>query len=776
MGAPIKRREDPRLLTGRGHYVGDFRLPDMVHAAFLRSPHAHARVRRIDVSEARKAPGVLAIFTADDLGEVGRPIPMMVPHPALRVENHPPLAVGRVRFVGEPVAVVVAADRYLAEDAAERIAVDYEVLPAVVDAAGALRPEAPLVHDHLGSNLAARFGQGAGDFEAAARQTHRLLRERIVVSRGGGHSMETRGLVAHHDPVADRLTVWASTQAPHLLRRNIAQMLGWLEQQVRVVAPDVGGGFGPKMIIYPEDIVVPWLALRLGRPVKWIEDRREHFLTTVQEREQVHDVEVAVRADGTILGLRNHFLVDTGAYVPWGVIVPFLTGTQLLGPYRVSNYSFETTVVYTHRVPMTVVRGAGRPQATFVMERVMDRIAEACGLDPAEVRRRNFIQPQEFPYDLGLRFRDGAPMMYDSGNYPEMLRRALDRAAYETARGKYGGAAADNGCLVGVGVACNVEGTAIGPYEGATIRVDPQGKVLLITGASPQGQGHETALAQVCAQELGVPLNDIKVITGDTETIAFGIGAFASRVGAVAAGAIHLAAAKVREKALVVGSLLLEATQEDLEYREGEVFVRGAPARAVSLGQLAAFAAGRPSFKMPGGIEPGLEATRYFHPPASAFSSGANVVVVSVDPETGDVKILHYVAVHDCGRVINPMIVEGQMHGGLAHGIGNALYEDAPVDASGQPLAATFMDYLLPTAAEVPPFETDHLETPTHLNPAGVKGAGEGGTIPAPAAIVAAIENALAPLGVRINEAPLSPQKIRGMILEAKAAQVPVPG
>src|SRR5574341_1359737 len=457
-GARIKRREDRRLLTGRGRFVADISIAEVAHAAFLRSPHAHARIRGIDVAEARRAPGVIAVFTAEDLGEAGAPVPMMVPHPALRCRNHTPLAVGKVRFVGEPVAVVVAADRYVAEDAAERIRVDYEPLPAIVDAGEALRSGAPPLHEDLDSNLAARFGQAAGDFAAAARQAHRVLRERILVSRGGGHAMETRGLLVQLDPGVDRITVWASTQAPHLLRRNIAQCLGCPELQVRVVAPDVGGGFGPKMIIYQEDIVIPWLAGRLGRNVRWIEDRREHFLATVQEREQVHDVEVAFRADGTILGLRDRFTVDTGAYVPWGVIVPFLTGTQLLGPYKVPNYEFDIQVAFTNRVPMSVVRGAGRPQGTFVMERLMDRIAAACGLDPAEVRFRNFIQPHEFPYDVGLRFRDGAPMLYDSGNYPALLRRALDMARYERAREEGRGASSADGNLVGLGIACNVEG------------------------------------------------------------------------------------------------------------------------------------------------------------------------------------------------------------------------------------------------------------------------------------------------------------------------------
>jgi carbon-monoxide dehydrogenase large subunit len=524
---------------------------------------------------------------------------------------------------------------------------------------------------------------------------------------------------------------------------------------------------------YPEDLLVPWLALRLGRPVRWVEDRTEHFLSTVQEREQYHEVEVAVLEDGTILAVRDRFVADPGAYVPWGVIVPYLTATTIPGPYRVSHYEVEMTVAYTHRVPVAVVRGAGRPQAVFVMERMMDRIAEGLALDPAEVRLRNFVPPEAFPYNVGLVFRDGSPLVYDSGNYPACLNRLLDLAEYRAAR-EAQRRERERGRYVGIGLGCYVEGTGLGPFEGASIRVDTQGKVLLTTGASPQGQGHATTLAQLCAETVGVPLDDVTVITGDTEAIAFGVGTFASRIAAVASGAVVTAGRQVRERAIHVAARLLEARTEDVVLEDGRCFVRGAPARALRLGEVAAAALGRPGFTLRNGGEPGLQATHYFHPAAAAYSNGANLAVVEVDPETGRVTLLRYLVVHDCGTVINPLLVEGQVAGGVAHGIGNALFEDVPFSENGQPLASTFMEYLIPTAADVPPFEIEHLETPSPLNPSGVKGAGESGTIPSPAAIAAAVEDALSPLGVRVTRLPLSPEQILRLVEAAGARTQPL--
>ncbi len=766
VGKPIRRREDPRLLTGQGTYVGDMALPGMAHAAILRSPYAHARIRRIDGAEAARALGVLFVGTAADLGPVARPLPLLNPAPALRPRMPSPLAVGVVRHVGEPVAVVVATDRYAAEDALDLIRVEYDELPAVADAARALEPGAPLVHDGLDSNLAARTVQTIGDVEPAFRAAHVVVRERLTISRGGGGMMETRGILAAWDARARKLQVWSSTQAPHLIRRVLTQMLAMPDHEVRVAVPEVGGGFGAKLICYPEDVLIPWLALRLRRAVKWIEDRREDLLSTVQEREQYHEVEVAVRRDGTVLALRNRFVCDAGAYVPWGLVVPTLTATTL-GPYKFPAYQVESLVAYTHRVPVSVIRGAGRPQAAFLFERAMDRVAEAVGLDPAEVRRRNFIQPHEFPYRLGLIYRDGTEMTYDNGDYPAALDRALAMGGYETFRGRQRAARAE-GRWIGIGIACIVEGTGLGPFESATVRVDGMGKVHLATGACPQGQGHETTLAQVVADELGVSPDDVAVTTGDTDAIGFGIGTFASRTGAVASGAAVGACRLLREKAVAAAAHLLEASRDDLLWDRGRIHVRGAPSRAVALADVASFLAGIPGRALPPDVEAGLQASHNFRPAGLTYSNGTAVAVVEVDVETGAVRIEGIHVVHDCGRLINPMVVDGQIQGGVAHGVSNALYEDVPYDAAGQPLAATFMDYLIPTAAEVPPVEIAHMETPSPLNPAGVKGAGEGGAIVTPAAIAAAIEDALKPLGVRITALPLSPERLRRLIAASR--------
>jgi CO/xanthine dehydrogenase Mo-binding subunit len=676
------------------------------------------------------------------------------------------LASGKVRYVGEPVAVVVAIDRYAAEDALERIRVDYQELPAVVDAARALEPGAPQVHDDLDSNLAARTVQTIGDVEPALRAADLVVRERLTISRGGGAMIETRGLVAAWDARARKLQVWASTQAPHLIRRVLAQMLGMADHEIRVAVPEVGGGFGAKLVCYPEDVLIPWLARRLGRPVKWVEDRREDLLSTVQEREQYHEVEVAARRDGTLLALRDRFVCDAGAYTPWGTVVPTLTATTL-GPYKYPAYLVESLAVYTNRVPVSVIRGAGRPQAAFLFERAMDRVAEALGLDPAEVRRRNFIQPHEFPYRLGLIYRDGTEMTIDNGDYPAGLERALTLANYAgfPARRR---AARPAGRYLGIGIACNVEGTGLGPFESARLRVDPWGKVHLVTGACPQGQAHETTLAQVVADELGVSVDDVAVTTGDTDAIGFGIGTFASRTGAVASGAAVGACRIVREKAAAAAAHLLEAAREDLVYAQGRIHVRGAPSRGVTLGEVAAFLAGIPGRALPADVEAGLQATHHFRPAGLTYSNGTAVAVVEVDIETGAVRIDRLCAVHDCGRLINPTVVDGQIQGGMLHGVSNTFYEDVPYSAEGQPLAATFMDYLIPTAAEAPPVEIAHLETPSPLNPAGVKGAGEGGAIFTPAALAAAMEDALRPLGVRITSLPLSPERLRRLIAEAQ--------
>jgi carbon-monoxide dehydrogenase large subunit len=767
-GQRIKRREDPRLITGQGRYVADLPAPTSAHVAFLRSPHAHARIVRVNLEGARRMPGVVFAAAAAELGEIARPVPPLMVHPALKAAMPCPLAVDRVRFVGETVAAAVAEDRYLAEDAVEKIDVEYEVLPAVVDMTKALERGSPLVHESLGGNLGARLHLKTGDVDAAFARCDRVLKERILIVRGTAGFMENRGILAVPEP-GGKLTVWASHQSPHMVHRGLCDLLGLQTHQLRVVAPDVGGGFGPKATIYPEDYVLPWLALKLGRPVRWIEDRREDLLATVQERDQIHEIEVGFNNDGTLVAMRDRVLMEHGAYSIYGLVVPFLVTTSILGQYRVPTFEVDLSVVYTHKVPVAPLRGAGRPQGAYVMERAADLVARELGIDPAEIRFKNFIQPQEFPYPTGLPFRDGSIQTFDSGSYPACLQKVLDMAGYERLRKQQAEERA-RGRHIGIGIGTCVESTGLGPYEGATVKVDGKGRVLLITGSGPQGQGHETSLAQVAADALGVPLENVSFVSGDTDAIPFGIGTISSRIATVSAPAVLAAATKVREKALAMASGMLEAPKGDLTIEDGRIFVKGSPSKAVSLGEVASAAAGRPGLPMPGGISPGLEATEYFNVTGTAFSSGTNLAVVEVDPETGEVKVLRYFVVHDCGRVINPLIVDGQIHGGVVHGLGNALYEDVPYGPDGQPLAASFMDYLIPTAAECPPFEVAHIETPSPHNPLGIKGCGESGTIPAAGTLISAIEDALSPYGVHLGDLPLNPERLRRLIAAARAA------
>jgi carbon-monoxide dehydrogenase large subunit len=767
-GTRVERREDLPLLTGQGTYTDDLKLPGMLHAAVLRSPHAHAKLRSIDVAAARALPGVAAVLVHADLGFAGKEVPLLQPNPVLTACMPMLLARDELRYVGEPVAFVVADDRYAAEDALELIDVVYEPLAAVSNAEAAIRDGAPQVYPEVANNVASRFTLGFGDIAAAFERGDLVLRQRLKTHRGAGQAMECRAVLAEYDRRANRFTIWSATQAPHLIGRIASQMLGMDEWQVRVIAPhDVGGGFGPKAIFYPEEGLVPFAARMLGRPVKWTEDRREHFLATNQERDQYHDAEIALTRDGKVLGFRDGVVFDTGAYVPWGIVEPWITATTIPGPYKLPAFQVNMQVVYTHKVPVTPVRGAGRPQAVFAIERMLDLAARELHLDPAEIRRRNFIQPQEMPFPMGLVYRDGAPVTYDSGDYPACLSKAQELIGYDAFRREQSEARRE-GRYLGVGVAAYVEGTGLGPYEGAIVQVEASGKVLVTTGATPQGQGHVTTMAQIAAGELGISVNDVSVITGDTGAIPFGIGTFASRIAVNAGNSVAMAAREVREKALAIAANLLEANKDDLELADGNVFARGVPAKFVSLGTLALTAAGaRPGFTLPPGVQPGLQATHYFSPSQAAYASGAHAITVAVDLRTGDVKILNYAVAHDCGRVINPMIVDGQVQGGVAHGIGNCFYEELVYDDDGQLLNASFMDYLLPTANEVPTAKVAHVEVVCPLNPLGVKGAGEGGTIPSAAAFAAAVEDALAPFGVTITEVPLSPEKVRRLLWKA---------
>lgn len=768
IGARIPRREDAHLLIGRGAYVDDLAIPGVLHAAVLRSPYAHARIVSINTEPARHAPGVLAVVTGQDIADIQGPWPARFPSPVpgttIRNGARHTLPTDKVRHAGEAVAMVVAESRALAEDAAELIEVEYEPLPVAGTLEAALAPGAPVVWEPLGDNVAAHVVQRVGDPERAFAEADHVLRERFRIMRGGSHSMEGRGVVARYDETLDTFTIWDATQVPHSVRGLLAFLLGMPEHRIRVIAPpDVGGGFGPKASTYPEEILVPWLARYLRRPVKWVEDRHEHFISATQEREQIHQIEVAFDREGKLLGLRDVYLHDAGFF---GVLVPaFITGCTVPGPYKIPNIHSEFKGVYTNLQPTGAVRGAGRPQAVFVMERMMDRVAETLGLDPAEVRFRNLIQPEEMPYDVGMIFRDAAPLVYDSGDYPELLKRGLEIANYLEARqeqvrlrtqGKYRG----------IGIAICVEGVGLGPFEGATVRLDSRGKVVVTIGAPPQGQGYQTAYAQIAADVLGVTYEDVEVHTGDTGAIAYGVGNFASRVLANAGPSLVQAGGVLKDKILSVAAYSLEAGKEDLEIVGGSVRVKGVPGRSVPLAQVARLGNIGQAFGMvmPGGLEPGLEATAYFTPKQAGYSGSCHVCVLDIDPDTGEVEIVRYVVGHDCGNVINPLIVEGQVLGGVAHGLSNALYEEAVFDEYGQSQASSFLDYPLPSAREMPRCELYHVTTPSPVNPLGVKGAGEAGTLPVPAAIANAVEDALRPFGVRVNSAPLSPARISDLI------------
>jgi len=670
------------------------------------------------------------------------------------------LAKDKVRHVGEPIAMVVAESRYVAEDALDDIVVEAEPLPAVVDLEAALAAGTPRVHDQLPSNLAAHAVQRKGDYARARAQAHTVIARRFRYDRGVSAAIENRAVVAQWDPHAEELTVWDTTQAPIPIRNGLAQLLGLLESQVRVVAPFVGGGFGPKiMMYYPEEVLIPWAAMRLGRPVKWTEDRQENFFATTQERGQIHDAELAVTKDGTILGVRDVFLHDTGAYDPYGLTVPINSQCTLLGPYDIPNYESEFTAVFTNKTIVTPVRGAGRQHGVFVIERLLDFAAKELRIDRAEIRRRNLLRPEQFPFDNQILFQDSAPLTYDSGDYEAALDTALEVIDYKRFVGEEQPRLRAAGRHVGIGVVCYVEGTGIGPYEGARVTVEPSGRVRLATGVGTQGQGHFTVFAQIVAEALGVEVSDVHVITGDTREFHWGTGTFASRGAVVAGSACHAAAARVREKILELASHELEAAQADLVLEGGRVHVRGDPTGGIALGALALKANPLRGAVRPG-TEPGLEATAYFGPDRGSTASGVHAMLVEVDPETAQVEIKRYVVVHDCGRVINPMIVEGQIQGGVAHGIGNAFYEQLVYDDEGQLLNASFMDYLLPTATDVPNVETIHRETLSPLNPLGAKGVGEAGAIPTGALFAQAVEDALAGSGLEILEIPLSPTRL----------------
>ena len=774
MGRSIPMREAEPLLRGQGTYVGDLRFAGMLHAAVLRSPHAHARIRGIDASAALSMPGVVRVLTGADVRDAVAPFPpsfefhpppwLNAIKPVLKGPRARVLALDKVRYVGEPVAMVVAEDRYRAEDALDGIAVEYEELPPVVDPEAALAPDAVRIHDDADDNVVFHFSIAKGDVDRALADAPHRIEERLHHRRHGGIPMEGRGVVAMAEVKPRRLTVWSSTQVPHSVRRQIASQLGLAEETIRVVAPHVGGGFGPKVVVYPEEVLVPYLALELGRPVQWIEDRREHFISTAHARDQIHYVELAFDGDGRILALRDRFLLDNGAYNPMGLTDAYNTSAHLQGPYRVPNLAVTGTCVTTNKVPNAPYRGAGRPEAVFVMERCIDRIAGELGLDPAQVRFRNFVQPEEIPYGAGVLYRDGMPVRYDNGDFPATLRKALDACGYEEVRARQKEAAPD-GRYIGVGIGFYTEGTGVGSFEGARVEVDSSGKLLVSVGASGHGQGHETVFSQLTADLWEVAPEDVTVVGGDTDAIRYGIGTFASRSTVNAGTAIHEATRRLKAKVFELAGHLLEANPDDLATRGGRVFVEERPEHGISLAELAGAAVPGWASKLPEGMEPNLEATYYYVPQTVTWAHAAHAAVVEVDAGTGEVKLLDYAVAHDSGPAINPLFVEGQVRGGVAQGIGGALYEEFVYDDLGQILTGTFLDYLMPTCGEVPVIKQVHLETPSPLNPLGLKGIGEGGAIAPPVAVANAVVDALRPVArIEISETPVTPERVLALI------------
>lgn len=776
IGERVRRVEDPPLLTGSARYLDDIKLPGMVHAAFVRSPHAHARIGRVEVGAALRSPGVLMALAGTDVSRQTKPIPSRFDAPGYRPTRWPPLAVGKVRFVGEPVAVVVGPDRYRAEDAADLFAVDYEPLPPVTDAEAGMKPDAPRLHEELPDNILLRVHYDNGQVERAFGEAEVHLAETFRHPRCTGAAIENRGVIAHYDRATGKLTVWSSTQIPHLLRTGLAQVLDFPESRLHVVVPSVGGGFGIKMHLFPEEIITALLALRLGCPVKWVEDRREDLMASIHAREHLHRVEVAAKKDGTILGLRARIVCDVGAYSVYPVTAaldPLTAAGILPGPYRIRGYAYDAYAVATNKCPAGAYRGVGMAVGTFVRERLVDMLARKTGLDPAEIRRRNFVRPGDFPYT------SASGLVFDSGSYAESLEKLLTVAGYAELRKAQ---REDRGPRsLGIGICCYNEFTGMGSavfrrrgmahvpgYDSATVKIEPSGQVRAFVSAASQGQGHATVMAQILAEELGVKLRDATVEGGDTDTCPYGTGTFASRTVVASGGALSLAARRVRDKVLRIAAHHLAAPVEDLVIEGGEIWVRGASEK-ISLKEVAAAAYFPATGALPAGLEPGLEATHTYDLPGATFSNGAHLAVVEVDRETGQVEILRYIVIEDCGRMVNPILVEGQVHGAVAQGIGNALYEDLVYDESGQPLTTTFMDYLLPTALEVPSMEIAHLETPSPISVGGVKGMAEGGTIGGTATVANAVADALAHLGIEVTELPLSPEKVYRLLRQGGA-------
>ena len=753
IGLSVKRREDRRLLTGRGRYVDDLRLPDLLHAAIVRSPHAHARIVGVDADRAQALPGVVAVLTIAELLECAAAVPPFVTSSRLRPYAQPAIAGPKVRHVGEAVAVVVADDVYRAADAAQAVDVRYESLPAAATVEAALARNAPRVFDEWPDNVAGPADGAVGDVARGFAEAYAVVEARLHVPRVAAMPIEPRGVVAQPDAPDGRLTVWASTQMPFAVRAAVAAALGLAEEQVRVIAPDVGGGFGAKGHVYPEDVLIPAVARRLGRPVKWIEIRREHFLATAPDRDQHHQARLGIAEDGTITAIETTFTRDGGAYPVIGDVIALNTINHLPGPYRIAHLRGAAINIVTHKTFTAAYRGAGRPEGAYVFDRLLDRAARRLRMDPAEVRRRNLIRPDEMPYATGLRYRDGAAIVYDPADYGVALDHLLGHFGYDEWRSAQQ-VRRDSTRPIGIGLSAYLEGTGIGPFEGADVKIDPSGTIYLQIGVSSQGQSHETTLAQVCAAELGVDIERVVVVGGDTAVLGYGNGTIASRVAAVAGPAVARTAREVARRARLVAGELLECAPTDVVLAAGRAHVVGVAGRGVALGDLARASLRSPTLLREGA--PGLHACAFFRPETVTWAFGAHACALEVDVETGALRLLRYAAVHDCGRPLNPMIVEGQLHGGIVQGIGAALAEELVYDGEGQLVTGSLMEYGVPKAAEVPPLDVIALDFPSTRNEMGVKGVGESGIISPVPAIANAVEDALADRGVEVARVPLT--------------------
>jgi carbon-monoxide dehydrogenase large subunit len=770
VGRSMPRREDRRLLTGHGQFVADLALPRMLHAVIVRAQVAHARIRSVDVTRALAMPGVVQALTGADILRIAPPLPgaqlslpgkwrAQVQH-TINLPQQPLLALDKVRHVGEAIAVIVAESRYEAQDAAELVTADLEPLPAVVDAEAALSSTAAVIHEQYQSNLIGEFTVEKGTGAAALAGAAHRLRRRFYTHRYAGVPMECRGVVSAYDARTDSVTIWSSTQVVHWVRREAAAVLRLPEARVRCVALDVGGGFGTKGHVYPEDLLLPLLARLVGRPVRWIEDRQEHFVCSCHSRDQSHEVEVGFDREGRIVAFRDEFIVDCGAWNPVGAGIAYNTAVHLFGPYKIPNLLAKARIVATNKVPNAPYRGAGRPEAALAMERTMDLIARTLDLEPAEVRKRNMIRPEEMPYPVGVLYRDGEPIVYDSGDFLGGLEKALAAIGGVPAFRARQRDARSQGRYLGLGIGCYVEGTGVGPFESAMVRVEPTGKIYVASGACPQGQGMETIFAQVVADTWSVDPADVVISLADTSVIAIGFGTIASRSTVTLSAAVHYASERLRNKVFAIAANVLECSPADLELRNGKVGVIGVPGLELTLANVAH--AARPGWdhQRPEGVSAGLEESFYWEPPTVTWSNATHVAEVDVDVDTGHIAIERYVVAHDCGVVINPMLVEGQIVGGAVQGLGGVLFEHLIYNADGQLLAGSLLDYPLPRASDSPSMRLLHQHSPSPLNPLGVKGVGEGGAVAPPAAIANAVSDALSVFGAELNVTPITSEHI----------------